>query len=142
MFRPASLAAVLAVGFATGALAATERFHATLNGANEVPAKQTQGTGTMTGTLNTTTHRFSYDVSWKGLSGPATMAHFHGPAPAGQNAGIVVPLGNNPKSPIKGSVTLTPEQQQQLENGLWYVNVHTAANPPGEIRGQVEPVKK
>lgn len=141
MIRRTLLLAALASVVATGAVAATEQFHATLNGASEVPPKDTKGTGTMTGTLDTTTHQFTYTVSWQDLSGPATMAHFHGPAPAGKNAGVVIPLGMNPTSPIKGSTTLTPQQQQQLQDGLWYVNVHTKANPPGEIRGQVEPVK-
>jgi hypothetical protein len=141
MVRHMLLAAALSAGFATSALAATEHFHAHLTSSAEVPPNDSHGTGTMRGTLNTTTHKFTYTVSWHNLTGPATMAHFHGPARPGENAPIVVPLGNQPKSPIHGSVTLTPEQQQQLENGLWYVNVHTAAHPGGEIRGQVEPTK-
>lgn len=142
MIRRTLLVTMMTVGFATGALAATERFDATLSPKSEVPPKTSNGSGTMNGTLDTTTHKFTYTVSWSGLSGPATMAHFHGPAPAGKNAGVVIPLGNSPTSPVKGSRTLTPEQQQQLENGMWYVNVHTKANPAGEIRGQVEPVKQ
>ena len=137
MFRRTLLAAALSVGFATGALAATERFHANLTGAQEVPPNQTKGTGTLNATLNTQTHKLDYTLTFKNLTGPATAAHFHGPAAAGQNAGVVVPLGTNPKSPVKGSVTLTPEQQQQLENGQWYVNVHTDANKAGEIRAQL-----
>jgi hypothetical protein len=50
---------------------------------------------------------------------------------------VVVPLGNNPTSPIHGSKVLTDAQITDLEAGKWYVNVHTAANPGGEIRGQV-----
>ncbi|HJY16032.1 MAG TPA: CHRD domain-containing protein, partial [Xanthobacteraceae bacterium] len=42
---------------------------------------------------------------------------------------------------IKGEATLTPEQAQQLSAGELYINVHTAAHPGGEIRGQVMPPK-
>ena len=79
-----------------------------------------------------------------GLSGPATMAHFHGPAAEGKNGPPVIWLaekGATVTSPIKGQATLTPEQAQQLTAGEWYVNVHTQANPNGEIRGQVMPPK-
>ncbi len=76
-----------------------------------------------------------------GLSGPATAAHFHGPAAAGANAGVVVPIGNNPPSPTTGSATLTDDQIKDLEAGKWYANVHTEANKGGEIRGQMMRVK-
>jgi hypothetical protein len=66
------------------------------------------------------------------------MAHFHGPAAAGANAGVVLPFAN-PASPIEGQATLTPAQAADLSAGKWYANVHTAANPGGEIRGQMLP---
>ena len=91
----------------------------------------------MLATLNTATKELTYTLTFDNLTGPATAAHFHGPAAAGANAGVVVPLGNNPTSPIHGSKTLTDAQIADLEAGKWYVNVHTAANPGGEIRGQV-----
>ena len=72
-----------------------------------------------------------------GLSGPATAAHFHGPAEAGKNAGVEVPIPNAGTSPVEGSATLTEAQAADLTGGKLYVNVHTAANPGGEIRGQV-----
>ncbi len=116
-----------------------DSFKATMNGSQESPATASKGTGTATAQLNPTTHKLTYTVRWQGLNGPATAAHFHGPAAQGQNAGVVVPLGNNPKSPIRGTATLTPEQQQQLMSGQWYVNVHTKQFPAGAIRGQMEP---
>jgi CHRD domain len=70
------------------------------------------------------------------LTGPATAAHFHGPAAVGANAGVVVPF-NPVTSPITGKATLTDAQIADLETGKWYANVHTAANPGGEIRGQM-----
>lgn len=73
-----------------------------------------------------------------GLSGPATAAHFHGPASAGANAGVVVPFANA-ASPIEGQATITAAQAADLMAGRWYANIHTAANPGGEIRGQMLP---
>jgi hypothetical protein len=111
-------------------------FKGTLSGANEVPAKQTAGTGTFEVTLNKDNYQLHYHVVYSGLSGPATAAHFHGPAAAGANAGVVMPFKGY-TSPIDGDATLTPAQAADLLAGLWYINVHTAANPGGEIRGQV-----
>jgi hypothetical protein len=76
--------------------------------------------------------------------GPATMAHFHGPATEGKNGPPVIWLkekGAAVESPIRGDATLTPEQAQQFAAGEWYINVHTQANQGGEIRGQVMPPK-
>lgn len=122
--------------WAMPALAETVPLHATLDAAHEVPAKTSAGKGSLEGTLDTTTRKLTYTVTWSGLSGPATAAHFHGPAAAGANAGVVVAIDKT--SPSKGEATLTEPQMQQLMDGLMYVNVHTAANPGGEIRGQVE----
>ena len=69
------------------------------------------------------------------------MAHFHGPAAPGANAGVALGWGNNPTSPFHGSATLTQQQMQQLQSGQWYANVHTAQNPGGEIRGQMQSAK-
>jgi CHRD domain len=84
-----------------------------------------------------------WKVNYSGLSGPATMAHFHGPAAPGQNAPPVVwlsPKGQPvPPNTIEGQETLTDQQMADLLAGKYYINVHTAANPGGEIRGQVTP---
>ena len=95
------------------------------------------GKGMATASLDTTTKTLTWTVDYSGLSGPATAAHIHGPADPGANAGIVVPFSGNLASPIKGSATLTDAQIAQLEAGKWYVNIHTEANKPGEIRGQL-----
>ena len=71
------------------------------------------------------------------FAGPATAAHFHGPAEAGKNAGVAVAIPNAASSPAEGSATLTDAQAADLMAGKYYINVHTAANPGGEIRGQV-----
>ena len=138
MSRTAMGMAVLAAGlFSSAAWAATEDFHAVLSGLSEVPAHTVKGAGTAMATLDTATKMLTYTVTYQDLTGPATAAHFHGPAIAGANAPPAVPMAN-PMSPIKGSATLTDAQIADLEAGKWYVNVHTAANPGGEIRGQME----
>jgi CHRD domain len=128
-----------ALCFASGAAEAeTKVFKATLSGASEVPPTSSAGTGTATMTLDAATGQLSWDVTYSGLSGPALAAHIHGPADPGQNAGVVVPLKVT-ASPIKGSKTLTAAQMADLEAGKYYVNIHTAANKGGEIRGQLQP---
>jgi hypothetical protein len=132
----AALSAFLFAG--TAAFAAMENYTATLNGASEVPPNDTKGTGAVTATYDTATKKFSYTVTYGGLTGPATAAHFHGPAAAGVNAPPVVPIAPTAlDSPIKGDATLTDAQVADLQSGKWYFNVHTSAHGPGEIRGQV-----
>ena len=125
------------MSFTALAHADTVHLHATLNAATEVPPKASGGTGQVDAMLDTDTHVLTYTVEYAGLTGPASMAHFHGPAKPGANAGVVLPLSSPLDSPIKGTATLTAAQQKELLDGLMYVNVHTHANPGGEIRGQV-----
>jgi hypothetical protein len=101
------------------------------------PGVASSGKGTATASLDTSTKTLTWTVDYSGLSGPATAGHIHGPADPGANAGIVVPFTGNLASPIKGSASLTDAQIAQLEAGKWYVNIHTEANKPGEIRGQL-----
>lgn len=95
------------------------------------------GSGDGIFTLDTATLVLGYTVNYKGLTGPATMAHIHGPAEAGANAGVVVPLAAATGTQIVGTVTLTEAQVAELKAGKYYVNIHTAANKGGEIRGQI-----
>ena len=108
---------------------------ASLNAASEVPSNSSSASGQATIKLDGNT--LSWTVSYSGMSGPVTGGHFHGPAAAGANAGVVVPFAGSLASPISGSKQLTAAQITELKAGLWYVNLHTAANPGGEIRGQV-----
>jgi len=124
--------------------AAPQSFKVTLTGAQQVPPVQTSATGTADLSYDPATRVVTWSVTYSGLSGPATMAHFHGPAAAGKNGPPVIWLtekGKPVENPIKGEATLTPEQAQQFSAGEWYINVHTQANPGGEVRGQVVPPK-
>ena len=107
-----------------------------LSAQNEVPPNTSGGSGT--GKVELDGNTLKWNISYSGLTGPVTAGHFHGPAPAGSNAGVVVPFAGPLASPIIGSATLTPAQVDQLKQGLWYINLHTAANPGGELRGQVK----
>ena len=133
----AGLVAASFVSIAPAAFAQAVNYKADLTGAAQVPPNTTKGTGTLAATYDPASKKLSYTVNYKDLSGPATAAHFHGPAAAGANAGIVVPASAPLTSPIKGEATLTDAQAADLAAGRWYFNIHTAANPPGEIRGQV-----
>jgi hypothetical protein len=137
------LAVCLVLGLVPGGLfaalpaaAETVALKADLKASNEVPPNDSKATGHADATFDTATRNLSWTVTYTGLSGAAAGAHFHGPGEAGKNAGIVLPF-QNPVSPITGSATLTEPQAADLLAGKWYVNVHTAANPGGEVRGQM-----
>ncbi len=134
-------AAALTFTLAAPALvfAQTLNLKADLLASTEVPPKASNGHGQLQGTYDTSSKTLKWTVMYADLTGPATAAHFHGPAPVGQNAGVLIPIDKNAlPSPIVGTATLTDEQAKDLLGGLMYFNVHTAANPGGEIRGQVE----
>jgi len=128
---------VLGVVIAFAAPACAEKFKATLDAKSEVPPNASAGTGTADIDYDPATKKLSWKVTYSGLSGPATAAHFHGPAEVGKNAGVAVAIPNATSSPAEGSATLTDAQAADLEAGKYYVNVHTKDNPGGEIRGQV-----
>jgi CHRD domain len=131
----ATLALGATIAFAGPAFA--DKMKATLDGKSEVPVNASAGKGTAEIDYDAASKKLSWKVTYSGLSGPATAAHFHGPAEAGKNAGVAVAIPNAGTSPAEGSATLTDAQAADLAAGKYYVNVHTAANPGGEIRGQV-----
>jgi hypothetical protein len=151
MIMPISRRGVILLAGATGfaawaasSKAAPPTFTVALTGAEQVPPVQTPASGAADLTYDPATRVVTWSVTYSGLSGPATMAHFHGPAAAGKNGPVTIWLskkGEPVASPITGEATLTPEQAQQFTAGDWYINVHTQANPGGEIRGQVLPPK-
>ena len=134
------MAAVMGLGICGTALAAdSTAFGAKLSGANEVPANASPGSGTLEASLDKQTSVLSWTVTYSGLTGPVKAGHFHGPAVAGANAAVALGFTGSVESPVKGSATLTAAQIEDLAAGKWYVNLHTAANPGGELRGQVTP---
>jgi hypothetical protein len=132
----AAVACASIIAFASPSMAAMVNFKADMKASTEVPPNDSKGTGTVTATYDTASKKLSWKGSYANLSGPATAAHFHGPAEPGKNAGVAVPI-SPATSPLEGSATLTDAQASDLMAGKWYVNVHTAANKGGEIRGQL-----
>lgn len=98
------------------------------------------GKGVAKLTYDRETRVISWTVTLGGLSSDATLLHFHGPAKPGQNAPVavwLVPKGTPPVSPVTGQATLTADQAAQLQEGNWYVNLHTQAFPACELRGHI-----
>ena len=112
-------------------------FTTQLRAANEVPVNASPGTGSVDAVFNKDTNLFRWKANYSGLTGPATAAHFHGPAAIGANAGVALPWPMPMRASMEGSATLTPAQVADLMAGRWYANVHTAAHPGGEVRGQM-----
>lgn len=114
----------------------TITFVATLNGASETPANASAGTGTATLVFNDNTKIFNITVTYSGLTGPAIAGHIHKGAvgvPGGVEFGF-----NSLTSPITyTSIALDASEESDLKENLYYVNIHTAAFPGGEIRGQL-----
>ena len=145
--RHTVLRTALAAGFVTLALAGCGQmrpsqkiqiFEASLSGSQEVPPADTTATGAAEIQFNENTNKLTWKVTYNGLTGPATAGHIHGPAPVGANAGVVIPFaGNLNAQPVMGEMTVTPAQYADMAAGLYYVNIHTARFPGGEIRGQL-----
>ena len=129
----------LAACSSTPMMSGTSMMMTRLSGASEVPPVMSNASGSAEISYNKDTQMLRWTVTYSGLSGPATGGHFHGPAMAGSNAGVVIPFAGSLASPISGGVILTLVQANDLMAGRWYVNLHTQANPGGEIRGQVIP---
>ena len=136
--KTVAIAATLALAGLTSAYAEEVNYTAKLAGASETPPNTTTGTGTVAAKYDTTTKLLSWTINYSGLTGPAVAAHFHGPAPEGKAAPVMVGMKAPLDSPMTGSATLTDDQAKALTDGMLYFNIHTAANKPGEIRGQLE----
>ena len=142
LFRTLVLASTLGFALAAApAMAATEKFTADLTSAAVVPPTASTASGTADVTFDKASKMLTWTVTYKGLTGKPTAAHFHGPAAVGANAGPVVGLTGSLDSPIKGSFALSDKQASELEAGMWYINVHTSKYADGEIRGQVVKAK-
>ncbi|HTO55391.1 MAG TPA: CHRD domain-containing protein [Myxococcota bacterium] len=120
------------------ALAELIEFQCELTGTSAVPPNDSKATGSVVMTLDTDTLSLSYTIRYSGLSGPVTAAHFHGPAAPGTNGRPELPVASlSLASPIQGQATLSAAKAADLVRGLWYLNLHDAAYPSGEIRGQL-----
>ncbi len=140
----AALAALAAIGAGLSVSTAdAEVLHyaVKLTAAAETPPTASKGVGVGDVTLDTTLRVLSWTVTYSALTGPATMTHFHGPAAPGAAAGVTIPFGGVMTSPLVGTSPVNDGQIGDIRAGLWYINIHTAANPKGEIRGQVIAVK-
>ena len=122
---------------APAAGAQTIALKAELSGANHVPPLQVPGKGNVVATFDSATKTLKWTITYSGLTGPAFAMHFHGPTDQARNAGIALPITGNLSSPIDGSATLSDRFVSDLLAGNWYLNIHTAAHPAGELRGQL-----
>jgi hypothetical protein len=122
--------------------AETVMLKAELKASSQTPPNDTTGTGSVT--YDKTSKVLSWKGTHSGLTGDVTSAHFHGPAEAGRSAGVAIWISIKatplPAS-FEGQAPLTDAQAAEMVAGLWYVNIHTARYPGGEVRGQLELVK-
>ncbi len=121
---------------------ADRRFQATITGAQQVPPVNSNGTGIGTVLLNTAETQITVNMSFSGLTSNASMAHIHGPAATGANAGVLFDFSGVTPAATSGTIpqqtfAITPTQVTQLKNGQFYFNIHTANFGGGEIRGQI-----
>jgi hypothetical protein len=133
-------------------------FKATMTSAAEVPTNTSTGTGTFTGTLDTVTNEFVYDLTFTGLTSGVNNGHIHGPnvsatttagttvnftTLAGGTFGTGATTGTGHGSVILDAstnitTTMKGDSLKKLlfaPSGTLYVNIHTVNNPGGEIRG-------
>lgn len=155
MRRAAALLATLALLALPATALAHEEFAAELSGDAEVPPVTTDATGSATVGISEDESSIDFEVTWENLSGPATMSHIH--YGAADEAGPVMiwltevgvsdgsfespisgSVGEAAFMPVEGGPQSFAEALQAIRDGNTYVNVHTEANPGGEIRGQLE----
>lgn len=122
----AALACGAAFALTTPTIAATISLKAELTSKAEVPPNDSKATGSVVVTFDDVSKKMTWKGSYKDLSGPATMAHFHGPADEGKNAAVALPI--TPSGPeFEGSATLTEGQATEMLAGQWYA---TSTPPP------------
>ena len=113
---------------------------ASLDGAQEVPSNPSPATGSGFGTYDTVTNLLNWDITWDGLVAPAFAAHFH-LAPPGVNGGVIVGIpgvaGLTSGNVVAMAALTDGAQEDGFLAGNFYINIHTAPFPGGEIRGQV-----
>ncbi|MDB5480753.1 MAG: hypothetical protein JWO83_1806 [Caulobacteraceae bacterium] len=123
---------------ATSASGEILHFRAKLAPSSETPASQSRAAGLAELTLDTDSKILTWKVTYSGLSGPLIGAHFKAPPEPGASAGATVPLAPRLTNPVVASTRLNDIQIGDLRAGLWSVNLLTAKNPRGELRGDLE----
>ncbi len=123
-----------------------------LTGAQETPATPSTALGSMDVSYSKETKILNWSVNWSGLTGPVSLMHIHGQAPVGFSAGVVQNIITASNGLATPNATLYPAtgkfsgtlqvdgfvvKEQELLNGMYYMNIHTATYPSGEIRGQI-----
>jgi hypothetical protein len=123
-----------------------------MTAAQEVPVNNSTAIGIMDVSYSKETRLLTWSVTWSGLTGPVALMHIHGLAPKGYSAGviynIITPSNGlaTPNATLYGATGKFSGQvladgfvikEQDLLNGLYYMNIHTSVNPGGEIRGQI-----
>ena len=143
--RQLLVTAVCTIGAATlmnaGHLRSQLLVSAKLDGMQEVPSVNTNALGVAGFTLNDTRDSLCVNITWTGLTGPVTGIHIHEGA-RGANGGVVTDLtpyiNGNRISVVLTGADVSMNNVSKLLSGMFYLNIHTALNPNGEIRGQLE----
>jgi hypothetical protein len=136
------IAAVAMLSMPSLATAAVKNFMVVINGAQETPPNASTALGNGILTYDTATKTLCYYISFAGLTGGAEIAaHIHGPAAPGAPAGIILglPLGAGKTACVVNPAA--PFDKADLLKNLYYVNIHSAGFPAGEIRGQIFRIK-
>jgi hypothetical protein len=131
-------ALILSAGASGGTHATKMNFTAVLNAGQEVP----HPAGAMSGasgkfTASVAGTKITWKLTFAHLTGAASAAHIHA-GKKGVPGAVLVPLCGPCKTGASGTATLTSAEIKSMKAGATYVNVHTAKNPNGEIRGQVK----
>lgn len=114
-----------------------------MTASQEVPANASTATGSLNVSYDKNTKALVISATWSGLSADPVAAHIHGTAERGKNAGVKVDFHDNVTA-ASGNFnrTITVDEaaikEDSLLAGFYYFNIHTPANPGGEIRGQIE----
>ena len=114
-------------------------FSAALDGSQETPANSVSATGTCEATYDTVTNILTYTLTWTGLTDAPAAMHFH-KADIGVPGGVEIPITGFAASAtgtLSSTATVEQEDESDLLEEKFYVNIHTALYPAGEIRGQM-----
>lgn len=137
-----AVTALVVTGLGLGASSETSKLTAKLDARQEVPKQAVAakaGVGLFTGTIRELygSRTISWRLTFSHLSGAAMAAHIHLGKP-GKAGDVIVPLCAPCKSGAHGTAKVSAKVVKAIESGSGYVNVHTAKNTAGEIRGQIK----